>query len=309
MGNFYRFMIKLVKDQSGMSMILVGLSLFMIFGFASIVVDAGSLFLEKSRLQKALDAAVLAGAQRLKASESEAKNTTIEFAAKNGFHITGDNITIGSDFVRINKTVTKDLTFARILGINDADVSAVAKAQLKPFSSGEGIVPVGILKESFKMGELYTLNDPDKHSPGNFGLLAIDGNGGSVLRESIKYGTDRTQLNKKETTEPGQTWGPLKQGFRYRFDQDIGKTHCQSHETANRTCKRVVIVPIVETYEGANGRSKVPIAGFGAFWIETVEEHKVNGRFIELVTRGNSEDEAGEQSWEAFGIYVLKLVE
>lgn len=304
MKHFFRSFTRLAHEQSGISMILFALSLLMIFGFTSFVVDAGGIYLEKSRLQKALDAAVLAGAQVLIDPNGNPKATAKDIAAKNGFTVEDSEIEVGADYVEINKTVNKNLTFARVLGFNDADVPATARAELSSLSSGEGIVPIGILQNNFVRGESYILNAQpgNSHSPGNFGFLGIDGNGGNVLREAIMNGTKRKVLEEFEWTEPGTMAGPVRQGFEYRINQDAGKEHCQSHETANSSCSRVIITPIVESYEDATGRSMVRITGFAAFWVESAGNHEVRGRFIDVYTNGT----AGPG--QDFGVNVVKLV-
>ena len=151
MRRIYQSMSFLYKEQNGVAKILVALSMFMIIGFTALVVDVGSLYFEKSSLQKSLDAAVLGGAQRLKVSEAEAKAVAIDLASKNGFAVTEGEITTGENFIEINKTVNKDLFFARILGFQNTDVSATARAELvKTLLKGDGVIPVGMKKKIIK---------------------------------------------------------------------------------------------------------------------------------------------------------------
>ena len=59
-----RYMERLnLKDESGATVVIVALFMVVLLGFAALAIDGGRLYLEKSELQKALDAAVLAGAQ------------------------------------------------------------------------------------------------------------------------------------------------------------------------------------------------------------------------------------------------------
>ena len=153
MRRIYQSMSFLYKEQSGVAKILFALSMFMIIGFTAFVVDVGSLYFEKSSLQKSLDAAVLGGAQRLKVSEPEAKAVAIDLAAKNGFTVTEGEVTTGENFIEINKTVNKDLFFARIFGFHNTDVSAAARAELvQTLLKGDGVIPVGLEKNDFKKG-------------------------------------------------------------------------------------------------------------------------------------------------------------
>ena len=309
MRRIYKSILLLCKEQNGMAKILVGLSMFMIIGFTAFVVDAGSLYFEKSSLQKSLDAAVLGGAQLLKVSEENAREVAINLAAQNGFTVIESEVIIGEDFIEIENTVNRELFFARVLGFDNADVSAIARAELvQTLVEGDGIIPVALEKGEYEKGAPYTMhfqpgNGKNKPEGGNFGFLGIDGNGGDVLREAIKNGSRRAVFEEYEWTEPGLMWGPVRDGFQYRIDQDKGKAHCQTYETADNTCSRVVTVPIVEEFIDG-GKNKVRIIGFASFWIESpIKQHEIKGRFIDSVEGGTFGEEG-----EDFGIYGVKLV-
>ncbi|MDC3413855.1 Tad domain-containing protein [Terrihalobacillus insolitus] len=309
----FNAMLDLFKNQSGVAVIMVALSIFMLTGFTAFVVDAGSLYFEKSRLQKGLDAAVLGGAQVLMVSEGEAKIVATEIAFDNGFTIEGSEISTGDNYIEINKTVNKDLFFARVLGFNNADVSAYARAEtIQTLTGGDGIVPVALEQGEYVEGEPYTMNfQPGNNGnasiSGNFGFLAMDGPGGKELKEGIMYGStletyDPSDPDTYEWTQTGLSWGNVKAGFEYRIEEDKDNPDCASYQTADNTCSRVITVPMVETYEGANGKTMVKIIGFAAFWIESVNQHEVSGRFIEYVRGGTF------GSGEDFGVSGVKLV-
>ncbi|WP_019413200.1 pilus assembly protein TadG-related protein [Paenisporosarcina sp. TG20] len=310
MRNIYQ---SILKEQSGIAMVLVALCMFMIIGFTALVVDVGGLYFEKSRLQKAVDSAVLGGAQVLKVSESAAENTGIELALDNGFTVVVEEVDTGANFIEIHKTVSKELTFARVLGINQTNVSATARAEtLQTLIAGDGIIPVAIEQGDYSAGEPYTMHfqagNPNNSSvSGNFGFLAIDGPGGNDLKEGIINGsTMEVSEDKLEWTKTGLSWGNVKEGFQTRIDQDADIINCQSYETADNTCSRVVTVPIVETFVDSTGKTLVRIIGFAAFWIEDVvpngNDKAVVGRFIDYVRGGTFG--AGEN----YGIYGVKLV-
>jgi len=312
MKKLVQIIARILKEQSGVSMILVSLGMFMLIGFTAFVVDVGNLYFEKSRLQKSLDAAVLAGAQRLKVSESEAENVAIDMANQNGFTVTTAEVDTGDNFIKITKIVNKQLTFARVIGFSDSDVAASARAETRDtLIKGEGIIPVALEKGVYSEGSPYTMHfqagNPENASVnGNFGFLAINGPGGSDLKDGIMYGADREVNEEFEYTKTGLSWGNVRSAFEYRISEDNDKPYCSSYDTADYTCSRVVIVPIVETFTGVDGKSMVNIVGFAAFWVENVDptgsNKSVNGRFIEMVSPG----EFG--SGENFGISTVKLV-
>jgi hypothetical protein len=302
----------LLKEQSGVAMLLVAFCMFMIIGFTALVVDVGGLYLEKSLLQKALDAAVLGGAQELKISKDDASNEAIKLAEKNGFIVSENEVTTGTDFIDIQKTVTKDLTFARILGFSQTDISASARAEtVQTLLKGDGVIPVAFERkvlESAGFGEQYLMHSkPGKNIRGNFGFLAIDGRGANILGDGITNGSKTpVEVGNSVETEPGLNWGKVREGFQDRITKDKGKLNCSSYQTADKTCKRIVTVPIIESWDDAHGRSGVKIIGFAAFWVEKVEpngnDKAVIGRFIEFVSGGTF------GPGEHFGIYGIKLV-
>ncbi|WP_249869046.1 pilus assembly protein TadG-related protein [Oceanobacillus saliphilus] len=318
----------IVRDQDGVAMILVALCLFIFVGFTAIVVDAGGLYFEKSRLQKALDAAVLGGAQVLTISEAKAEEVAVELATKNDFPVSLDEVETGSTFIQIHKTVNKDLTFARVLGFNDAAVAATARAEImNSLDSGDDIVPIGIEQGAciegeeaeeeedcerweYVAGESYTMHfQPGKNSvKGNFGFLDVESNGKN-LRDDIENGV--TLHTDEVLTKTGFSWGQVSKGFDDRVKADKDKDHCQPNEdgsvTADNSCSRVITVPIIETYEEVEGKSTVKIIGFAAFYVEKViddgNDRRIIGKFIDFV-RGGEFAEGGKD----FGISGVKLV-
>lgn len=349
MRKFTKLLKRNLQNQKGSVLILFAGAMIMLFGFTAIAVDGGSLYLEKSRLQKILDAAVLGGAKGLLDSESLAKKIALKIGTENGLNITGsDNITepnyikTGTNYIEIQQTVNKDLTFARILGFPNADVVAVARAELKgAMVEASGAIPLALPKSEYKAGESYELVlKPGNGHSGNYHYIAPkrndsededetgnsggsgngngngNGNGGGngnsngndkdqgakALKEGIMYGTPIGQI---EFTEPGRNEGPAKEGFEYRINKDIGKEHCKSWETADQSCKRFVIIPLVETFEESNGRKEINIIGFAAFWIEGFSEDgkTVLGKFVKGL--GEGKFEPGKPN---YGVYDIKLV-
>lgn len=304
-----------LREESGASLVIVAIAMVVLLGFAAIAIDGGRLYVEKSRQQKVLDAAVLAGAQRLPVSQEEAVEVAKEYASKNNIPLRDEDIiTTGPDFIEIRKTVEKELTFAKVLNIDSTQFPVVAAAKIGgDLVRREGVVPVGIEYDEFEVGEPYVMhfqpgNSDNKSVNGNFGFLNIDKDYAVDynLRDSIKYGTELEISEDGETwtwTKTGLSWGQVQQGFQYRIDQDSGSSDCGSYLTADNSCSRLVYVPIVETYEDSNGTTLVKIVGFAAFWIESIGQHQVNGRFVRTISIG----EFGELE-EDFGVYRVTLV-
>lgn len=132
---------RLKKEEHGQALIMVVLLLTALLGFAALVVDVGNLYLVKSQLQNAADAAALAGAQDLETAinaESTAKN----YAEANGVpkSETSVDTTYNNTSSKIEVVASKNVsyTFARVLGLIETDVTARAVAQ-KSTVGGEAL--------------------------------------------------------------------------------------------------------------------------------------------------------------------------
>ena len=116
--------------ESGQSAALFGLLLVAVMGFTALTVDVGRLYLTRSELQNAADSAALAAAYDLP-SAAAAKKTARDYAAKN---VKGATTTATTPYqgdagkIEVVCTETVPLTFARVLGFAEQDVSARAVA-------------------------------------------------------------------------------------------------------------------------------------------------------------------------------------
>jgi hypothetical protein len=306
-----------LKDQSGSALVMVAVAMVVILGFAALAIDVGSLYLEKSQQQKVIDAAVLAGAQHLPVSQEQAKEAAKEIASKNNIEITGaDRIETDTDYIEIEKTVQKGLTFAKVLNIDSATFPVIARAKIEGnLVRRVGVVPIGIEDQEFAVGQSYTMhfqpgNSDNSSVNGNFGFLNLGKDYGinQNLRDAIINGAELEISGTGDIyswTKTGLSWGQVDQGFTARINADSGKDYCDSPTTADASCQRVVFVPIIETYEGSNGTTEVKIVGFASYWIEDpIKHHEVTGVFIDTVTIG----EFAEIGEEDYGVYKVKLV-
>lgn len=320
----------LFNGQQGNALVLVAFFMVVLLGVTALAIDGGRLYFSKSTLQKSLDAAVLAGAQEILSDEEKAKKIAKDIASKNGISLDLNEIKVGANYIEIGKKINKDLTFGRILGLNNSDIYAISRAEIRgSLVKKDGIVPVGIEKKDFKKGTSYSLNFQTNNSTskeddivdstnpdddyentsikGNFGFLDIDDSENKNLEEDIKYGVEMELSEHMEKTKTGFTWGQVRKGFQYRIDQDKLIDKCQSSDTADADCTRVILLPIVEDYSKVAGKSEVKIVGFAAFWIDYIKPNgkkkAVYGKFIELITFGEF-----EESEDDYDVHHVRLV-
>ncbi len=147
-----------VRDTQGSTIAVVAVALFMILGVASLSIDALYLYVLKDRLQTTADVAAIAAVQDI-ADQDQAKATAIEYATKNmdtddhGEVLSLGDVVIGgwdpdtriftpnADPANAVRVTTRreqvnnnpaGLFFARVLGVNEVDLSAQATAAFEP---------------------------------------------------------------------------------------------------------------------------------------------------------------------------------
>ncbi len=256
----------LLNDNNGQATVLIAISLIALLGFAALAVDVGNVYVEKSKMQKALDAGVLAGAQELILTKSEtmAEEAADLISEKNSYSldIHGDTESPNLDdgqvvatalpdkySVLAKKSKKVDMYFARVLGFNSMNVAVKAKAVVGSIVGVKGLVPVGIASGDVPEDPFIkniTLAFPPgngRPAPGNFGFLDLDGNHGGGTPEVVNRilnGYDgKVSVDSEIFTETGGATH-IYNAFKNRINRDAGITKCQSAETADFSCNRLV---------------------------------------------------------------------
>lgn len=297
---------KFLKDEKGNVTILVAVVFLALMGMMALVVDMGVVFAEKVELINAIDAALLAGAQELPSDKTKARSVMETYLVENGVALEDVQITIATDGLsaEIVSTVTVPHYFAKMIGIESSEVTGNGKVILGPASSAKGgIRPFGVEKYNFIYGDEVALKvgGGDGYH-GNYGALALGGNGACVLLNNALYGYDG-ELNIGDTvfTEPGNMAGMVNSLSYYINNID------ETFDDFERDSDRVWTVPIFESME-VNGRTAVEVVGFAQFFIESAYKiqgkAEIHGRFIEYVTNGDI-----DPTLESTGVYGMKLVD
>ncbi|WP_211364065.1 pilus assembly protein TadG-related protein [Propionivibrio limicola] len=194
--------------------IIVGLSIAVLIGFAGLALDAGQLYVTKTELQNAADACALSAAYELTGDPVPAENFTraenagITVATQNRVGFQGANIVAGSVAVTFGSSLSGGswlsassnppgttkyvrcvidrpnipLWFMRVLGIDDADVNALATATLTPAQTNCAI-PMALCSDryggsapdfGYVVGQWYSMNF--KETGGGSGMSDLTGN-------------------------------------------------------------------------------------------------------------------------------------
>lgn len=192
------------RNKRGQTLVFFALLLPVLMGFIGLVVDVGTLYVEKARLQSSVDAAAAAGALDLKtlSDHGTSEATARDLLQKNGMSPTnaaaaavtypakpGDPAAL---LIRISATEAVPTYFMRVLGfISDIPVSASATAQA---ISGNGSFTFGLFA-----AKNLTLNGSNNQIGGDvYGGTSLSNNGSGI-----------TIAGTAETTNPLGSKKPL----------------------------------------------------------------------------------------------------
>jgi hypothetical protein len=244
------------QRERGAVLVLVVVGMLALIAIAGLAIDSAHVLLNKSRLQSALDAAALAAAKVLDQTASTAKATTaagsvftlnlaqypeLQSAVGGGVSLTTEYSstlnpfsagTTPAAFVRTSITGFRTaMSLVSVLGISSISVAGNAVAGPSPAVVQEcNVIPVYVCGNStaganglygYQANQVTALNQQSGAAigPGNFGYLALGGNGAATLRTTMAgNSTTCATIGGSVSTEPGVASGPVSQGFNTRFN-------------------------------------------------------------------------------------------
>ena len=160
-----RMLRRLWRQELGQGLVLAALAMLVILGFAAITVDVGYWFAQKGEVQKAVDAAALAGAWELPDDSVAAAAKAQEYLLKNGVDETkGDSISITFrrtyitdptkwDTIVVTVDRPAQAWFARAFGLEDALIGNVHAAAAKG-GGGAAFTPVDVVEVMDRTGSM-----------------------------------------------------------------------------------------------------------------------------------------------------------
>jgi len=297
------------RSKKGSSAVFFAIILGAIAGCAALAIDIGAVIAEKSRLSSAIDAAALAGAQELVTDASNTENIVNSYILKNSGALKQVNISIDTTAktIEVKGTKTVEYYFAKILGSDMQDISAQAEAKVENIKSLSGVRPLAIVNQTFEYGKLYTLKEgAGDGTSGNYAAMALGGTGASLYRDNLLYGYGGTiSVGDTIETETGNIAGTTETCINHLINDCTHTPQC-TYTYYNKTCPRIIFVPIVNTLD-INGRKHVKVLGFGTFFLEGVTRHSgqadVIGRFITYHANGETSSDIND-----YGTYGIRLV-
>ncbi len=301
-----------LKNKRGNSSIILLFMVTVIIGLMTLTVDAGLLYLEKSKLQNIVDSAALAAISVYAEGKAKMLEEAIKYADLNGVPADELSIDIQEDNRKITVSYNRSVTlyFAKIFNISNADVNAKATAVAGSIVSTRGIRPFAVEQQEFEYGETYTLKaGAGGGNSGNYGAVALGGHGASNYRSNLINGYNanpQLKIGDEIETEPGNMAGPTQDGIQAILDSDLNE-HGEDLTKLEVNCPRVIKIPIVDSLD-VSGRSTVTIVGFAAFFLEDVVRNgghtEIKGRFIKKIGEGEI-----DENIEGYGLTGVKLIE
>lgn len=293
-------------DNRGSIPIIICLLITGLLAFTSYVIDIGMVYIEKTKLSNAIDAAALAAVMELPNDSIKAKTVAKEYLEKNNVNSNEVIITISSDKKSIAIEAIKNVKhlFAKVIGIESSDVNAKTEARIYPTKSVKsGVRPFAVEGYNFSYGDLVTLKEGAGDGyRGNYGAVALGGSGANVFRGNALYGyRGRIAVGDYIYTEPGNMAGVSNEIKNYINSEN------STFGSFSRGSIRVWTIPIVDSLE-VNGRKKVLVVGFAQFYVETIDGNsgkvEIQGRFIKYVV--NSEVDENLSDTGSYGARLSK---
>lgn len=301
----------IVKKDEGSALVLAAIAMLVLLGFAALAIDVGAMLTARNQLQGAVDAAALAGASGLIINQGEATNRAITFAGLNtcinqNVAITAANVTFPTaSRVQVQANRLLDLFFARVLGRNTANITAVAVAENGTLASTGNIKPWAIPDSNYTLGEQIILKagDPNGEAPGTgpsvfYPVCFPPVNKGTPITGASEYEINiidgssmPIEVGDVLRTEPGNMVGPTNQAVDYLISQDPNAywngTEVANSDFAGSSSPRIIKIPFYDPdYPPGPGVDTVTVIRLGAFFLEDMQGRNVTGRFIKEITSG-----------------------
>jgi hypothetical protein len=277
--------------------------LVVLLGFAATAVDVSMMYAERIQLRNGADAAALAIAQKCAKSSSDTNCSTSAPLASNLANSNANDgisniksIAFGSPSGPVTVTVGAQesghaanqvsLFFARILGMNSAEVNASSKAAWGTPSKGPAILPLAIayckldIPTGGTAGAVQVLDQStpacNNKLPGGFGWITTSGTKCSVT------------MTAGQSNDSG-IW----------FDSDPGASPSNSCTTADfdQMNDQTVLLPLFDLATGTGTAVKYYVKGFAAFHVTgyhfsnfnwstggNIQNKTIRGYFVKFVS-------------------------
>jgi Flp pilus assembly protein TadG len=310
-----------LRESAGQTIVFTIIAMSSVLGMTAFVLDLGSWFRSQRDLQAVADAAALAGAQSLPDDPGTAVAQAIANANKNGFTLASGGITISSN-IRPNDTIkvhvgrTAPSFFAKVIGVNGADVGANATADAENISQARYVAPIAVDYQHPLLGcskgggaiacnptygvettlNLVDLKSGGSSGAGNFGLVDLTNSNGSVgstdLADWIEYGYgDSLPLGNYDGVP----------STKYHDSQMRDALDIRSGD--------VLLFPVYDKITGPGSNAVYHVIGWVGFRVDSFDTQSQNGtltgQFVRFIAQGLDSSDSTQAD---FGVKKVTLV-
>ncbi|OQB25560.1 MAG: hypothetical protein BWY11_00320 [Firmicutes bacterium ADurb.Bin182] len=320
---------KLFTDEKGQSAVIAGVAIFMVIAVSALALDIGLVHIQSSREQTAADAAALAGGTLLPAqagdigAEANVKNRAAEYAVKNGIpaeDVLPEKIILGDikngmyTSVRVELKSEVGFGFAKVLGFEKADVTKAAKAQLKPVSAMNDLVPLGVTEDAMQtmyIGKTLTVKKGGGDGVnGFFGAIDLDGTQGGGAKDYTGWLSSGYDVLVEQgdilPVENGVMSGPSWDGFCARVCKHTPKCTASSYDPQCSSIVTLIVYKVHETQGNDNNIKSIEVMGFVPF---ILHEGTKQGEITAICIQTVIQDGLALPGANDFGVYKITLVE
>lgn len=264
-------------------LVLYAIGLTAMLAAIALCTDVAIMYMNWQGLQRAADAAVLAGGASLPGDTTQAAKDVNTYLSNNGVN-TGTEIYSGPTFgtkLVANDTVSVKLQrtvpycFARVVGLTTGIVQVTATAWAQPSGSvGDGVVPIALNNAvAVNTGTPITFygDISPAQGPSHWGGLNLPGLNGSAFATAIQDGYNGTvSIGDSDPLETGLKNGPIKSAFQARLDAGTAEDPSGTWNDHTAGDERDIIVPLTSGTPTPGGGSDFTITGFVHIWLTGV---------------------------------------
>ncbi|WP_409274347.1 TadE/TadG family type IV pilus assembly protein [Neobacillus sp. SCS-31] len=297
-----------LKEEKGVALIYVAITMVALLCITGLAIDGGMLYMTKSKLQKAANAAVLSGAQELTNSEEQVNKVVNRILADHGE--TGSKKSLDIDIdkkVRVGLVKKVKPAFMGLFGFETVNVRAAAAASLAPMGRAKGIAPLGVHEDTpLNFGTVVKLKTDSSGSvSGVFGVLGLNGPGAKTYEENLRHGYQQEiKIGEIIPTETGNIAGKT----RTVVQELINGCTSAIGDLSDRDCSRVILIPVYKPYQfDSNQLKNIQVTGFAYFYITEPMKNNdtsITGMFIKWPGTGFYEEGSLDR-----GAYAIRLTE
>lgn len=280
----------------GQVAVLFTLALPVLIGVTGLGCDVAVMYFNWVSLQKAADAAVLAGANSLPGDPSGAITAAANYVQSNGVsssEIAATSVAADDMSITISLARTVPYFFGRVLGLTSQIIRVQAKAGLQAVTkTTSNLVPIGLpctaaTMPCYTAGETLTLKYGQVGS-GNWTPLQLGQAGAATYSANVLNGYDGSvSIGDQVYPETGDMTGPTRSAINQRISEGQASDPGGSASSFTPGDARVIEIPVVD-FSAVGGKStSVPVLGFATVWVSGLDSQAgLTGVYLSAAASG-----------------------